>query len=53
MDITDPALDMPLPAEHAEYGSSMNGPQDGGFDPGAGFGGGNEFAGSDFENPDF
>jgi replicative DNA helicase len=53
VDITDPALDMPMPAEHAEYGSSMNGPQDGGYDAGAGFGAVNEFAGNEFENSGF
>ena len=52
VDITDPAMDMPAPASHAEYGSSMNAPEDDGFG-GAGFGGGNEFAGNEFENTDF
>jgi replicative DNA helicase len=52
VDITDPAMDMPAPAAHAEYGSSMNAPEDDGFG-GGGFGGGNEFAGNEFENTDF
>jgi hypothetical protein len=51
VDITDPALDMPAPAAHAEYASSMNAPVNDSFD--GGYGGGNEFAGNEFENSDF